>query len=43
MRRNLMGWLPSVGSLDPGDAPRMVDYVVERGRRERAQEAEVWP
>ena len=43
MRHNLSGGLPSLASLDPGDAPRMVDYVVARARRERAQEPELWP
>jgi adenylosuccinate lyase len=43
MRRNLRSWLPAPVSLDPGAAPKMVDDVVSRGRRERAEEPEVWP
>lgn len=38
------GRLESVlAGLDAGAAPQMADEVVARGRRERAQEPEVWP
>jgi adenylosuccinate lyase len=43
MRRNLSGGLPTLASSDPGEAPKMVDDIVIRGWRERAQEPEIWP
>jgi adenylosuccinate lyase len=32
-----------LASVDAGAAPQMVDHVVARGRRERAQEPDEWP
>ncbi len=44
MRANLAAYLGATQNpADPGAAPQMVDLVVQRARRERQQETDLWP